>query len=88
MGRVKEKGLFAGKAVWNFGIGISATNVAALRQQPHKYVAATVREGDKVYTNETLHLKGSAGSWVDEIKLGFGLFGFFCASYCSIKTTI
>ena len=58
--RAEADALFTNNSVLHLRIRVSGTNVAALRQQPHKYVSATVREGEKVYTNVTVHLKGSA----------------------------
>jgi len=55
--------LFTNGAVLQLRIEMTTANMAALRQQPHKYVAATVREGENVYSNVTVHLKGSAGSF-------------------------
>ena len=64
--------LFAGKAVPGIQITIPETGVAVLREynwrqssatNPREDVRATVREGNTVYTNVAVHLKGSAGSF-------------------------
>src|SRR5207253_9336101 len=43
-------------------IEIKSTNLAALQRNDRAYVPATVREGDIVYTDVGIHLKGAAGS--------------------------
>src|SRR5437763_5800276 len=43
-------------------IQIKSTNLAALQRNDRAYVPATVREGDIVYTDVGIHLKGAAGS--------------------------
>ena len=37
--------------------------IRSLRREPRKYVPATIREGDTIYTNVELHLRGSIGSF-------------------------
>ena len=44
-------------------IEIVKTNMESLRRDARKYVPATVRDGDTVYTNVAIHLKGAAGSF-------------------------
>lgn len=44
-------------------IQITGTNLSALQRENRKYVRCTVREGDKVYENVAVHLKGAAGSF-------------------------
>ncbi len=44
-------------------IEIPKSGMALLRQNPRKYVSATVREGDITYTNVGVHLKGAIGSF-------------------------
>jgi spore coat protein H len=44
-------------------IEIGGTNLAMLRRNHRTYVRATVREGDKVYADVGIHLKGAAGSF-------------------------
>jgi len=43
-------------------IEISATNMAALQRNNRAYARATVRDGETVYSEVGVHLKGSAGS--------------------------
>ena len=54
---------FADQAVRRLRIRITGTNLAALRQNNREYVRATVREGDEVYPEVGVHLKGAAGSF-------------------------
>ena len=42
---------------------ISKADMDRLREQPRTYVRATVREGDTVYTNVSVRLKGGPGSF-------------------------
>ncbi len=44
-------------------IEISRANYRSLQEQPRKAVPAVVREGEAVYTNVMVHLKGAAGSF-------------------------
>ncbi len=44
-------------------IEIVKTNMESLRRDARKYVPATVRDGETVYTNVAIHLKGAAGSF-------------------------
>ena len=44
-------------------IEIAKTNMDSLRRDARKYVPATVRDGETVYTNVAIHLKGAAGSF-------------------------
>jgi spore coat protein H len=44
-------------------IDVDAKELAALGRDPRKYVKATVKEGDKVYKDVGIHLKGAAGSF-------------------------
>ena len=65
--------------VLRFKIEISPAGLESLRKDPRKFVAATVREGDRVFTNVAVHLKGAAGSFrqVDDkpaLTLSFGKF--------------
>jgi hypothetical protein len=46
-------------------IQIAKTNLARLRQNAREYVRATIREGDRVYEEVGIHLKGAAGSFRD-----------------------
>jgi hypothetical protein len=44
-------------------IDIPKTNIDSLRRDARKYVPATFRDGDVVYTNVAVRLKGAAGSF-------------------------
>lgn len=44
-------------------IEIRGTNLAALRRNDRNYARATVKEGETVYVNVGMHLKGAAGSF-------------------------
>ena len=44
-------------------IEIVKTNMESLRRDARKYVPATLRDGDTVYTNVAIRLKGAAGSF-------------------------
>src|SRR2546427_8883574 len=50
-------------AVLRLKIEIAETDLESLRRESRKFVSATVREGERVYTNVAVHLKGAAGSF-------------------------
>ena len=54
---------------------MAQTNFNKLRRNPRDYVRATIREGDQVYEEVGIHLKGAAGSFrpVDGDKPAFTL---------------
>jgi hypothetical protein len=54
---------FTSGAIPHLHIEIDATNLNALRRNARAYVRATVHEGDKVYEEVGIHLKGAAGSF-------------------------
>lgn len=54
---------FNGGAVPHLAIELGPKELAALRREPRKYVRATLRDGDKVYRDVGVHLKGAAGSF-------------------------
>src|SRR5262249_19170326 len=56
-------GFFATGAIPRLKIHIAATNLALLRKDARVYGRATVREGDRVYPEVGVHLKGAAGSF-------------------------
>src|SRR5439155_15944681 len=69
----------ANSPVLQFKIEIAGTNVESLRKEPRRFVPATVREGEGVYNNVAVHLKGAAGSFrsIDDkaaLTLSFGKF--------------
>jgi len=53
---------FASGIIPHLRIEIQATNLQALRRDARSYVRAVVREGDTVYEDVGVHLKGAAGS--------------------------
>src|SRR5688572_23176098 len=54
---------FASGRVPHIRIDIAKTNMDSLRRDARKYVPATFRDGDTVYTNVAVRLKGAAGSF-------------------------
>jgi hypothetical protein len=70
--------IFAPEApVLRLKVEISRANWRSLQGEPRKPVMATVREGDTVYTNVFVHVKGAAGSFRDinsnpSLTLSFG----------------
>src|SRR5206468_10536809 len=54
---------FASPQISELKIEITGTNLSALQQRNREYVRATVREGDTVYKDVAVHLKGAAGSF-------------------------
>lgn len=68
--------LFSGDGVLlKLKVEIPESSAASLRKEPRKYALCVVIEGDRVYTNVAIHLKGSAGSFrgFDAYKPGFTL---------------
>jgi spore coat protein CotH len=55
--------LFKGGKVLKIDIHIDPKEMDALRREPRKYARATLKEGDNVYKNVGLHVKGAAGSF-------------------------
>lgn len=62
-------------AIPHLHIQLAETNLTKLRRNARDYVRATVREGDRVYEEVGLHLKGAAGSFrpIDGDKPAFTL---------------
>jgi len=58
-----SEALFTNGSVPRLKIEITGTNLAALKQDNRKYVRATVKEGETVYEDVAIHLKGAAGSF-------------------------
>jgi len=56
---------FARGIIPQIHIQIAKTNLLRLRQNAREYVRATIREGDRVYEEVGIHLKGAAGSFRD-----------------------
>src|SRR5436305_844801 len=54
---------FADDKVIHLEIELDKKDLEALRREPRKYVKATLKEGDKVYNNVGIHVKGAAGSF-------------------------
>lgn len=55
--------LFSSGKILHLTIDVEAKDLQLLGQNPRKYVKATLREGDKVYKDIGIHLKGAAGSF-------------------------
>ena len=55
--------LFTNGAVERVSIELSATNLAALKEDARSFVRATVREAATTYSDVAIHLKGSVGSF-------------------------
>ena len=55
--------LFAEGYIPRIRIQISGAGLDSLRQRPRTYVTATIREGNDVYTNVSIRLKGGPGSF-------------------------
>src|SRR5438445_4197659 len=53
----------ANAPVLRFNIEMAPSDLEVLRKDARKYVLATVREGDLIFTNVAVHLKGAAGSF-------------------------
>jgi len=54
---------FAEGKIPSLTITVGQKEADALRREPRKYVKATLKEGDKTYTDIAVHLRGSAGSF-------------------------
>jgi hypothetical protein len=54
---------FNSGAIPHLKIEVAQTNLNKLRRNPRDYVRATVREGENVYEEVGIHLKGAAGSF-------------------------
>jgi spore coat protein H len=61
--RAEGVSLFTNSGLLHLKIQIPETNVAALRREPRKFAAGTLQEGDTVYQNLAIHLKGATGSF-------------------------
>src|SRR6516162_1149275 len=55
--------LFKSDKVLNLEIELGKKELEALRREPRKYVPATLKEGERVFANIGIHLKGAAGSF-------------------------
>jgi hypothetical protein len=66
---------FTSGSIPHLRLSIAQTNLAKLRRNARDYVRATVKEGDQVYEEVGVHLKGAAGSFrnVDDTKPAFTL---------------
>src|SRR5882672_5412008 len=72
---VESEKFFESGFIPQIHIRIAETNLAKLRRNDRNYVRATVKEGDTVYEEVGIHLKGAAGSHkaVDDEKPAFTL---------------
>ena len=73
--REESERFFTNGTIPYLRLRIPATNMARLRSNARDYVRATVSEGDTVYQEVGIHLKGAAGSFrnVDDGKPAFTL---------------
>jgi len=60
--RAEADALFTNASILTLRLDIPKAGMDALRREPHKYVRATLHEGNTTYSNVAVHLKGSAGS--------------------------
>lgn len=63
--RAEAEALFTNSNVLRLRIDVSRNNANSLRRNPRQAVQAVVREGDTVYSNVWIHLKGHWGSFRD-----------------------
>ncbi len=61
--RAEVDAVFSNASVFHLALEIPKAGLESLRRSPHKYVTATLREGEKVYQDVAIHLKGSVGSF-------------------------
>jgi spore coat protein H len=61
--RDRSEEFFSSGRIPHIRIEINETNLAALKKDNRKYVPCTVRDGDSVYADVGIHLKGAAGSF-------------------------
>lgn len=54
---------FADGKIPKLFIELGKAEADSLRREPRKYVKATLKDGDRTYTNVGIHVKGAAGSW-------------------------
>jgi spore coat protein CotH len=54
---------FAKGEIPHLVITVGQKEADSLRREPRKYVKATIKDGDKTYTDVAIHLRGSAGSF-------------------------
>src|SRR5258705_9751992 len=58
-----SESFFTNGQIPTISIDLPGASLTALRQNNREYVRATVREGDKIYKDVGIHLKGAAGSF-------------------------
>jgi hypothetical protein len=73
--RDESERFFSHGVIPHLRIDMAQTNLAKLRRNARNYIRATVKEGDKIYEEVGIHLKGAAGSFrgVDDAKPAFTL---------------
>jgi spore coat protein H len=54
---------FRSGKVLHLAIDLDPQALESLRREPRKYVKAVLKEGDRVYRDVGVHVKGAAGSW-------------------------
>jgi spore coat protein H len=62
-GRGEADALFTNGTLLRLALDIPERGLDSLRRDPRQYVAATLREGNTLYSNVAVHLKGSVGSF-------------------------
>jgi spore coat protein H len=62
-GRLPAEDLFKDEYIPRVRLELTSESLDNLRQRPRKYVTATVREGNDVFTNVCIRLKGGPGSF-------------------------
>lgn len=62
---IPAEDLFRDSFIPRLKITIPSAGMSALSGNPRKYVRATIQEGDKLYTNVAIRLKGGPGSYRD-----------------------
>ena len=60
--RKEADALFTNNTILHLTLDISEESFKSLQRTPRKYVPATLRDGDTVYTNLAVHVKGGSGS--------------------------
>lgn len=61
--KAQADALFREHQIVKLSIEMGNKEADALRREPRKYVSVTLKEGDAVYTEVGMHLKGAAGSF-------------------------
>ncbi|MBA4189545.1 MAG: hypothetical protein C0467_16285 [Planctomycetaceae bacterium] len=62
-GVAETDAFFAEGKIPSLAITVEKKEADSLRREPRKYVKATIKDGDKTYTDVAIHLRGSVGSF-------------------------